>query len=180
MNSPNNDQINVLALFEKISVFVFDIDGVLTDGMLLVQEGGELLRHMNIKDGYALQLAIRKRYNIWVISGGQSSAVKLRLARLGVTEVYDGVKDKKALLELLMSRYRVPADQLLYMGDDIPDIPAMQLVGLPCCPQDAVPEVKQLSRYIARQPGGMGCVREVIEKVMKIAGTWNEDDLQHH
>lgn len=179
MTYPNMEQTNVLELFEKITVFVFDIDGVLTDGMLLVQENGEPLRRMNIKDGYALQLAIRKRYKVWVISGGRSSAVKLRLANLGVTEVYVGVEDKKALLEALMSRYKVAAEQVLYMGDDMPDIAAMQIAGLPCCPQDAAMEVKQLSRYIARQSGGAGCVREVIEKVLKIAGDWNEDDLLH-
>jgi len=171
--------MNVLELFEKITVFVFDIDGVLTDGMLLVQENGELLRRMNIKDGYALQLAVRKRYKVWVISGGRSAAVKLRLANLGVTDVYIGVKDKRTLLEGLMNRYKVTAEQVLYMGDDMPDIEAMQIAGLPCCPQDAIPEVKQVSRYIARQTGGAGCVREVIEKVLKIAGDWNEDDLPH-
>ncbi len=171
--------MNVLELFEKIKVFVFDIDGVLTDGMLHVQESGELLRRMNIKDGYALQLAVKKRYRVWVISGGRSAAVKLRLANLGVTNVFIGVKDKKNVLEQLMKQHSVSREQVLFMGDDMPDIAAMQIAGLPCCPRDAATEVRQLSRYIAPQAGGAGCARDVIEKVLKIAGDWNENDNAH-
>lgn len=164
--------MNVLALFEKIRFFVFDIDGVLTDGMLHVQENGELLRRMNIKDGYALQLAIKKGYKVWVISGGRSAAIQARLERLGVTEVYIGVADKKEQLQLLMKQYHAAKEAVLYMGDDMPDLEAMQLSGLKCCPQDAVSDIKSVCDYIAPLTGGRGCVRDVIEKVLKLQDNW--------
>lgn len=164
--------MNVLDLFNPIKVFVFDIDGVLTDGTLHVQESGELLRRMNIKDGYALQLAVKKGYKVWVISGGSSTAVKKRLEGLGVTEVHISVKDKVALLTQLATAAGVQAEQMLYMGDDMPDIAAMQYCGLRTCPADAVGELKQIAHYISPLTGGSGCVRDVIEKVMKINGHW--------
>lgn len=164
--------MNVLELFESIKVFVFDIDGVLTDGMLHVQEDGELLRRMNIKDGYALQLAIKKGYKVWVISGGKTTAAQNRLHKLGVAEVYVAVEDKVALLQRLITEGGYSAGQLLYMGDDMPDIKAMMLCGLRTCPADAVTDVKQIVHYISPVNGGAGCVRDVIEKVMKINGQW--------
>lgn len=164
--------MNVLELFSGIKVFIFDIDGVLTDGMLHVQEDGELLRRMNIKDGYALQLAVKKGYKIWVVSGGKSNAVKRRLEKLGVSDVYIMVEDKTALLQQLMHSGSFLAEELLYMGDDMPDMAAMQLCGLKTCPADAVPDIKSIVHYISPFPGGSGCVRDVIEKVMKINGTW--------
>jgi 3-deoxy-D-manno-octulosonate 8-phosphate phosphatase (KDO 8-P phosphatase) len=164
--------MNVLDLFNPVKVFVFDIDGVLTDGTLHVQESGELLRRMNIKDGYALQLAVKKGYKVWVISGGSSSAVKKRLEGLGVTEVHISVKDKVTLLTELATAAGVQAEQMLYMGDDMPDIAAMQYCGLRTCPADAVGELRQIAHYISPLNGGSGCVRDVIEKVMKINGHW--------
>lgn len=164
--------MNVLDLFNPIKVFVFDIDGVLTDGTLHVRESGELLRRMNIKDGYALQLAVKKGYQVWVISGGSSTAVKKRLEGLGVTEVHISVKDKVALLTELATAAAVQPEQMLYMGDDMPDIAAMQFCGLRTCPADAVAEVRQIAHYISPLAGGSGCVRDVIEKVMKINGHW--------
>lgn len=164
--------MNVLDLFNPIKVFVFDIDGVLTDGTLHVRESGELLRRMNIKDGYALQLAVKKGYKVWVISGGSSTAVKKRLDGLGVTEVHISVKDKVALLTELATAAAVQPEQMLYMGDDMPDIAAMQYCGLRTCPADAVGEIRQIAHYISPLAGGSGCVRDVIEKVMKINGHW--------
>ena len=164
--------MNVLDFFNPIKVFVFDIDGVLTDGMLHVQESGELLRRMNIKDGYALQLAVKKGYKVWVISGGSSGAVQKRLAGLGVSEVHISVKDKVALLTELARAAAVQPEQMLYMGDDMPDIAAMQYCGLRTCPADAVGEIRQIAHYISPLVGGSGCVRDVIEKVMKINGHW--------
>ncbi len=164
--------MNVLELFEAIKVFVLDIDGVLTDGMLHVQEDGELLRRMNIKDGYALQLAVRKGYKVWVISGGKTNAVKNRLDKLGVKEVYIDVKDKVALLSQKITDAAVSKNELLYMGDDMPDIAAMQLCGLKTAPADAVSDVRNIADYISPFNGGAGCVRDVIEKVMKINGHW--------
>ncbi len=164
--------MNILELFEKIKIFVFDVDGVLTDGMLTVPEEGELLRRMNIKDGYALQLAIKKAYKIWIISGGISEAVKQRLIKLGVQEVFTGVKDKATLLKELISQHNTDVSTILYMGDDMPDAAAMQIVGLSCCPLDAAIDIKSIAHYIAPFKGGEGCVRDVIEKVMKIQNTW--------
>jgi 3-deoxy-D-manno-octulosonate 8-phosphate phosphatase (KDO 8-P phosphatase) len=163
---------NVLELFAPVKVFVFDIDGVLTDGMLHVQEDGELLRRMNIKDGYALQLAIKKGYKVWVISGGKTTAVKKRLAKLGVAEVHVAVENKVALLEQLMTENKIVAGQVMYMGDDMPDRAAMLLCGLRTCPEDAVAEIKAIAHYISPLKGGAGCVREVMEKVMKINEDW--------
>lgn len=164
--------MNVLELFEAVKVFVFDIDGVLTDGMLHVQEDGELLRRMNIKDGYALQLAVRKGYQVWVISGGKTTAAQKRLEKLGVTEVHVAVDDKVALLQRLMAKGGHPAGEVMYMGDDMPDKKAMLLCGLRTCPADAATDIKQIVQYISPLPGGAGCVRDVIEKVMKINGHW--------
>ncbi|KAA5532322.1 HAD-IIIA family hydrolase [Taibaiella lutea] len=164
--------MNILELFEPVKVFVFDIDGVLTDGMLHVQEDGELLRRMNIKDGYALQLAVKKGYKVWIISGGKTNAVKQRLNKLGVEDVYIAVDDKITLLNSLIEKGNYPSAALLYMGDDMPDVKAMMLCGLRTCPADAVAEVKAVSQYISPLNGGYGCARDVIEKVLKINGDW--------
>ena len=167
--------MNVLADFKKINTFVLDVDGVLTDGSLLLMDDGQMARRMNIKDGYALQLAIKKGYHILVISGGSSDAVKLRLQKLGVVEVNLGVTDKKEVLLQYVSKYALKWEQVLYMGDDIPDLVPMKMAGLPCCPADAVPEIKSVSSYISTINGGYGCVRDVIEKVLKLNDHWDMD-----
>ena len=164
--------MNVLSSFKEIKAFVLDVDGVLTDGSLILLDDGQMARKMNTKDGYAMQLAIKQGYHILVISGGHSDAVKLRLQRLGVVEVYMGVSDKETVLREYLSKYELNWDQLIYMGDDIPDLMVMQLVGLPCCPSDAVPEIRQVAHYISPFAGGNGCVRDVIEKVLKLNGHW--------
>jgi 3-deoxy-D-manno-octulosonate 8-phosphate phosphatase (KDO 8-P phosphatase) len=164
--------MNIPELFAPIRTFVFDIDGVLTEGSLLLMEDGHMLRTMNIKDGYALQLAIKKGYGIWVISGGKSEAARKRLNKLGIKEVHIGIENKKDFLKEIAAATNTPLTSLLYMGDDIPDYAAMQLCALPCCPNDAVPEIKQVCKYISPAIGGKGCVRDVIEKVMKLNGDW--------
>ncbi len=168
--------MNVLSGFKNITTFVLDVDGVLTDGSLLLLDDGQMARRMNIKDGYALQLAIKKGYHILVISGGNSHAVQLRLQRLGVVEVFMNATDKKAILLEYISKYNLKWEQVLYMGDDIPDMIPMQLAGLACCPADAVPEIKNLSHYISPVNGGQGCVRDVIEKVLKLNNHWTHDN----
>ena len=165
--------MNVLDLFSPIRVFVFDVDGVLTDGSLLLTEDGQMLRRMNIKDGYAIQLAIKKGYKIWVISGSRSEAVKTRLNKLGVQDAYDGVENKIELLQQLIHTNQIPYEHILYMGDDIPDHAAMQICGLPSCPNDAVSEIKTVVKYISPLSGGYGCARDVIEKVLKLNGDWD-------
>jgi 3-deoxy-D-manno-octulosonate 8-phosphate phosphatase (KDO 8-P phosphatase) len=165
--------MNVLELFAPIRVFVFDVDGVMTDGHLLATEDGHLLRRMSIKDGYAMQLAIKKGYKIWIISGGKSEAVRARLNKLGITDVHIGIESKKELLQEIAAEANIPYEHMLYMGDDIPDYAAMQLCGLPCCPADAVPEIKGVAKYISPRNGGDACVRDVIEKVLKLNGHWD-------
>ncbi|RZM07059.1 MAG: HAD-IIIA family hydrolase [Pedobacter sp.] len=167
--------MNILAAFKPIKLFALDVDGVLTDGSLLVMNDGQLVRRMNIKDGYALQLAIKKGYKVVVISGGNSDAVKLRLEKLGVKDVFMSVLNKTAVLEQYMQQHAVQKNEVLYMGDDMPDILVMQMAGLPCCPADAVAEIRDLSAYISPIKGGEGCVRDVIEKVLKLNAHWHDD-----
>ena len=167
--------MNLLSLFKNIKLFVLDVDGVLTDGSLLVLNDGQMARRMHIKDGYALQLAIKKGYQILVISGGSSDAVRDRLEKLGITEIWMNVTDKKEILLKYVSDKNLQWPQVLYMGDDIPDLDPMQMAGLACCPVDAVAEVKAISHYISTVAGGQGCVRDVIEKVMKLNSNWNDD-----
>lgn len=167
--------MNVLAAFKHIRVFVLDVDGVLTDSTILVMDDGQQVRRMNIKDGYAMQLAIKKGYRIMVISGGNSSGVRTRLERLGITDIHLEVTDKKGLLQQYIVEHGLRAEQVIFMGDDIPDLEAMKAAGLPCCPEDAVPEIKAVAQYISFARGGQGCVRDVIEKVMKLNGHWSHE-----
>jgi 3-deoxy-D-manno-octulosonate 8-phosphate phosphatase (KDO 8-P phosphatase) len=167
--------MNILELFKPITTFVFDVDGVLTDGNLLVMPGGGMVRRMNIKDGYALQLAAKRGYNVIVISGGMSPEVKERLNKLGVVTVWMQVTDKKLILTNFMQQNSLLQNEILFMGDDLPDYDVMNYVGLPCCPADAAVEIKQISKYISPLHGGMGCARDVIEKVMKLRGDWIKD-----
>lgn len=162
----------MLHLFNDINTFVFDVDGVLTDGTLFLFPGGEMVRRMNIKDGYALQLAVKKGYHVVIISGGFSELVKERLEKLGVSKVFMSVHNKKQVLEAYMAEHALTENQVLFMGDDIPDLEVMETAGLACCPADACTEVKAISQYISPFSGGMGCARDVIEKVMKLQGNW--------
>ncbi len=168
-------QMNVLELFNQINTFVFDVDGVLTDGTLLVLPQGVMARRMNIKDGYALQLAIKKGYNVVIISGGTSDEVKERFGKLGVKDVFMKIANKAETLMQYMQSEQLQKQQVLFMGDDIPDFEVMQLAGLACCPADAATEIKSISQYISHLKGGDGCARDVIEKVMRLQNNWNED-----
>jgi 3-deoxy-D-manno-octulosonate 8-phosphate phosphatase (KDO 8-P phosphatase) len=164
--------MNLLEKFIPIKVFVFDMDGVLTDGSLLILPGGEWVRKMNIKDGYALQLAAKKGYKIVVITGSASQPVAERLDALGVRFVFQKVSDKLSMLKKWMEEEEHTAEEVLYMGDDIPDLEVMQSAGLACCPADAVAEIKAISHYISVFKGGEGCVRDVIEKVLRLNNHW--------
>lgn len=168
--------MNILSLFKPISTFVFDVDGVLTDGTVQLLPNGEQSRRMNIKDGYALQLAVKKGYRVVIISGGKSESVVSRLQGLGIKDIYTGVLDKQEKLQDYVFEHELRWDELLFMGDDIPDYRAMQLVGLPVCPADAAPEIRSICRYVSPINGGNGCVREVIEKVLKLNGHWMMDE----
>jgi 3-deoxy-D-manno-octulosonate 8-phosphate phosphatase (KDO 8-P phosphatase) len=155
-----------------INTFIFDVDGVLTDGTITITTDGELLRNMSIKDGFALKTAVDAGYHVCIISGGSNEGVRSRLKGLGVTDIHLGIRHKTEVLEEYMELYNISPEAILYMGDDIPDLPAMQMAGLPCCPQDAVPEIKAISKYVSHKNGGQGAVRDVIEQVLKVQNKW--------
>ena len=161
--------------FKSISTFIFDIDGVLTDGILYVFDSGEQVRCMNIKDGYALQLAIKKGYRIAAFSGSESPAVIRRLAKLGITDVFMKVENKLQSIDHYLQLNHVKWEDVLFMGDDIPDLEVIRRAGMGCAPADAVHEVLESSRYISPFNGGKGCVRDVIEKVLRLNEQWIND-----
>ncbi|WP_418263412.1 KdsC family phosphatase [Flavobacterium faecale] len=161
-------------IMNDITTFIFDVDGVLTDGSVFIANDGEMLRTMNIKDGYAMKAAIESGYNVCIISGGKNEGVRVRLRNLGITDIHLGTPDKVETFEEYTELYNINPEQVLYMGDDIPDYHVMKLVGLATCPQDASPEIKGISKYISHKNGGKGAVREVIEQVMKVQGKWME------
>ena len=166
----------MLAKLKNITCFIFDVDGVLTNGEVIVMPNGVLVRKMNIKDGYALQLAIKKGYKIWIISGGNSIEVQDRLQKLGIKEVHMGISDKAALVKKLVSSNKVQLDNVLYMGDDMPDYEAMKMAGIAACPNDASDDIKNIANYVSLAKGGEGCAREVIEKVLKLNDHWDITD----
>lgn len=161
-----------LAQLEKINTFIFDVDGVLTNGEILASDSGEYLRTFNIKDGYALQLAVKKGYHVAIISGGSGAAMQKRFEGLGIPDIFLGVSDKVAVYQDLVLKHKLEASQILYMGDDIPDLNVMKLVGLPTCPADAVPEIKAISAYISPYEGGKTAVRDIVEKVLRVQQQW--------
>lgn len=161
-----------LEQLNHITTFVFDIDGVLTDGAVYVTETGDTFRQFNIKDGYALQLAVKCGYNVCVISGASAESSRFRMNRLGVEDVYLGCKDKVATFNQYLADKQIDPTTVTYMGDDIPDLKVMELAGLPACPADAVAEIKAISLYISPVSGGKGCARDIIEKVMKVQHKW--------
>lgn len=163
---------NVLSRFKDVHTFMLDIDGVLTNGELLITEAGELLRKMNVRDGFAIKRAIEEGYHFVVITGGKSKGVLDRLKALGIEMIWFGVDNKLQAYEAFLDEFQPTEEGILYMGDDIPDLPVMRRVGFPTCPFDAVPEVRAVSRYISPLKGGEGCVRDVIEKVMKLNQVW--------
>jgi 3-deoxy-D-manno-octulosonate 8-phosphate phosphatase (KDO 8-P phosphatase) len=167
--------MSFLQLFRNITTFVFDIDGVLTDGTVLVLDSGEQVRRMNIKDGYALQLAVKKGYRVVVISGGKSDGVAIRLNRLGITDIFMLEENKRNRLQSYVKEHKLNWQEVLFMGDDIPDYSAMQLAGISCAPADAVSSIRDIAKYISPYKGGEGCARDVIEKVLTLNDQWELD-----
>lgn len=160
-------------LMPEITTFIFDVDGVLTDGHVHVFLNGELTRQMNIKDGYALKSAVDAGYKVCIISGGSNEGVRKRLEGLGLKDIFLGAHNKIEQYHQIIDKYCLLPEEIVYMGDDIPDYPVMEKVGLPCCPQDAAQEIKGVSKYISHVKGGYGCARDIIEQVMKVQGKWN-------
>jgi 3-deoxy-D-manno-octulosonate 8-phosphate phosphatase (KDO 8-P phosphatase) len=162
----------MLDKLKEINTFVFDVDGVLTDGSVYVTDTGEQGRQFNIKDGYAVQLAVKLGYNVCAISGSRSKISLHRLNSLGVQDVYIGAHTKTLNFRAYLEERNINPQTVLYMGDDIPDLEVMKLAGLPVCPADAAEEIKAISVYISPFIGGKGCVRDVIEKVLKAQQKW--------
>lgn len=160
-------------IMNHINTFIFDVDGVLTDSSVHVSENGSMLRTMNIRDGFAMKAAIESGYNVCIISGGFNEGVRIRLQNLGIQDIYLASSDKVKTFSEYCSLRTVTPENVLYMGDDIPDYHVMQLAGLSAAPQDAVPEIKAISNYISHVNGGKGAVRDVIEQVMKVQGKWH-------
>lgn len=167
--------MNVLKYFKQITTFVFDVDGVLTDGTLIVLKDGLQARQMHVNDGFGLQMAVKNGYRVLIISGGYSEEVKNRLEKLGIENVQMGIENKNQFLSLYLEENKLKWEEILYMGDDLPDLPLMKQVGLSCCPNDAMNEIKAVVKYISPIKGGWGCVRDVIEKVLKLNDHWQFD-----
>ena len=166
---------NYKLFLAQIKTFIFDIDGVLTDGKVLINSDGELLRYFDTKDGYAIKCALIKGFKVAIISGGKNEAVRERFQELGVLDIYLGAHHKLEAYQDLLNNYNLNPEEILYIGDDIPDIPVMEKVGLGCCPADAVSDVKAMADYISHKEGGKGCVRELIEQVLRVQGKWTLD-----
>ena len=161
---------------KKIKAVVFDVDGVLSAETILLHPDGEPMRSVNIKDGYALQYAVKCGLLVAIITGGTTQAVRKRYEGLGLKEVYMGASVKTREYELLKAKYGLKDEEILYMGDDIPDYEVMRLCGCPCCPADAAPEIKDVALYISHKKGGFGCGRDVLEQVLRAQGKWMQED----
>lgn len=164
--------MSVLEKFSDIRTFIFDVDGVFTDGSVYVQEDGTLLRKMNTRDGMAVQMALRAGYEIIVITGGKSAGVVKRLEGLGIRRIHTGVDDKLRVLEDLVAYEDLDLGTVLYMGDDVNDYGCLRAVHISACPSDAAAEIKALAQYVSPLVGGAGCVRDVLERVMRLHGKW--------
>jgi len=157
---------------KDIKALVFDIDGVLSMDTSPLNTDGDMVRTANVKDGYALRNAMNMGYHVAIITGGAVEGVRLRYEKLGVPYIYMGVRDKVQPLSDFMDKVGITPDQVLYMGDDLIDYKVMSFVGFPCCPTDAVHEIKEISLYISDKKGGEGCVRDIVEQVMRAQDTW--------
>lgn len=163
---------NYKEYLQQITTLIFDVDGVLTDGSITVTSNGDLYRTMHTKDGYALKTSIDLGFHVCIISGGSNEGVRKRLQGLGIKDIFLGTHQKVKVLEEYLAKNNIKKSQVLYMGDDIPDYKVMKMVALPCAPQDAVPEIKEIAKYVSHKKGGKGCVREIIEQVLKVQGKW--------
>ena len=160
----------------KIRAIAFDVDGVLSPAQIPMHPSGEPMRMVNIKDGYAIQLAVKHGYNIAIITGAYTKAVEVRFSGLGVKDIFIGAGVKLPILMKWMEKRGLERENVAYVGDDIPDMQVMRYVGLAVAPADAAPEIKELARYISPIMGGYGCAREIIEQVMKAQGNWLSDE----
>jgi 3-deoxy-D-manno-octulosonate 8-phosphate phosphatase (KDO 8-P phosphatase) len=156
----------------KIRAIIFDVDGVLSAETITLHPNGEPMRTVNIKDGYAIQLAMKLGLRIVILTGGTTESVRMRYERLGVEDVYMGCAVKLKTYDEFLAKYGLQDEEVMYMGDDVPDYEIMQRVGCPVCPSDACPDIKAISIYVSHQRGGYGCGRDVIEQVLRAQGKW--------
>lgn len=156
----------------RIKTLLFDVDGVLTNGQVFLMENGEFVRNMNSKDGYALQLAVKKGYKIAIITGGNSQTVKKALQSLGIEDVFLSQSDKLQCYKDYINEHSLNEEEILFMGDDLPDYEVMKRVGIAACPNNAAHEIKEISIYISNRNGGEACARDIIEQIMRSQGTW--------
>jgi len=163
---------NYKKLLRNIRAFAFDVDGVFTDGQVYLLPGSEFVRAMNIKDGYAVQHCMKMGYPVGIISGGKSDEVVKRFQKLGVTDIYMGSANKLESYNDFRMKYGLDDTEVVYMGDDLPDYEIMERVGLPACPNDAATEIKEKAAYISDKSGGQGCVRDIIEQVLRLHNKW--------
>ena len=162
---------------KNVKGFVFDVDGVLSKDFSPLNEEGEPVRTANVKDGFAIRIAMEMGFPIAIITGGFAQRVRLRYEKLGVKHYYDKVRDKLAFLNDFLEKEALQKQDILYMGDDILDFSVMTEVGLPTCPKDAISDIKSISKYISNKPGGEGCVRDVIEQTLRAQGKWFSKDM---
>jgi len=167
---------NFKEILQHVRAFAFDVDGVLSSPKVYLHPNGELMRSMNTKDGYALQHAVKRGYPVAIITGGKTASVAERFRGLGITDIYLGSSFKKDDFQDFLFKYELDPSHVLYMGDDLPDHEVMTLAGVPCCPSDAVEEIKSVAHYISPHPGGEGCVRDVIEQVLRLHGRWMDGE----
>ena len=164
---------NYKTLLKNVSAFVFDVDGVMTNGQIMITTEGEMYREMNTRDGFAIKCALERDYKIAIISGGTNEGVRKRLETLGVDKVYLGIQEKDIAFDDFLKTYDIDPEEVLCMGDDVPDLSVLKKVGVATCPQDAVSDVKKIVDYVSHKKGGDGCVREIIEQVMRVQNKWD-------
>ena len=164
--------MNNLEKFRRVKAFIFDVDGVLTDHSIFVFENGKIVRKLNDKDLVALQKAIDNKFKVAIISGGSLNGLAPIFKEIGITDIYEKIRDKKEAYDEFKETYKIDNEQVLYMGDDLPDYPVMRIVGLPVCPKNAAPEIREITQYMSPFGGGEGCVRDVIEKVLRLKKVW--------
>lgn len=164
--------VHLFDKFKTVRAFILDVDGVLTDNSVHVTESGEQLRRMNIRDGLGLKIALKNGFPVCIITGGRSQGTIKRLSGLGIEHIYSGVEDKWPVFQQFLSAFNLKANEICYMGDDLPDLQILQKVGLATCPADAVAEIRMTVDYISPLAGGSGCVRDVVEKVLKVQDKW--------
>ena len=170
---------NYKETLNRIKTFIFDVDGVFTDGIVILTNEGEQMRTANVRDGYAIQLAVKLDYRVVIITGGGQEAVRKRFEGLGVTDIFLRSKDKMSVMMDFVEANNLDLNEVCYMGDDIPDYYTMQKVALAACPADAVPEIKEISHYISPYKGGQGCVRDIVEQTLKVQNKWLQNGATH-